>query len=162
MNNVQDMSGQPTEPPRQALLLEDAAKDASVYIDALRKRLQRGLEDGYKANDGKWRVYVNPDWTVQSVPGSDRTTSSRILDQLLDQVRTRVADKDKTIDVLAEQIDRKDEQLAAQADVIRDLIGKLPGQGSEVVELRKKLDSQGAIVKRAYRVLQDQLKAEVA
>jgi hypothetical protein len=159
MNHVQAVSRQVPEQTRKSMLLDDAVKASGVSIDALRKRLQRGLEEGYKGNDGKWRVYVNPDWTTTK---PSPVSSSQVLDQLLEQVRKRVGDKDKTIDILTTQIDEKDAQLAEQSAVIRDLIQKIPTPKDEMADMRKKLDNQQAIVKRAYHVLQDQLKADVA
>jgi len=152
MNHVQAKSGQVQDKAQKVMTLEDAAKVSGASVDALRKRLQRGIEDGYKGNDGKWRVYVNPDWTANKPsPGS----SGQILEQLLDQIRKRDTDKDRQIAHLTSQIDEKDA-------VIRELIQRLPTPQDELEALQKKLDSQEAIVKRAYGVLKEQLKADVA
>jgi len=147
MNNVQAKSSQ----TRKAMLLEDAAKKAGASVDALRKRLQRGVEDGFKGNDGKWRVYVNSDWTSnRPSPGS----SGQILETLLAQIKKRDADKDKTIDILSGQLAEKDR-------LINSLLSKIPNS-DRVDEMQGKLDKQEAIVKRAYGIIRNQLKQDVA
>ena len=154
-----DRSGPRTE-TRQAVSLDEAANQTGLTLDALRKRLQRGQMDGYKANDGRWRVYVSAldnsldnDRSGPVSPNNDRSRLSNVEDNtrqvyqdLLNAVRVRIADKSGVIEYLKAQIEAKDSQLAAKDDqlahkdkMLAQLIAKLPAvDGGRVEGLEKR------------------------
>jgi hypothetical protein len=172
--------------PRQTVEIRQAADIKGMKIETLRKRLQRGQEDGFKSNDGTWKVYVSdvPDKarTVQDSPGHDRTMSRTVQDttrqayqDLLESVRARIGDKTGVIDYLKGQIAEKDRQLSAKDNqiagkdkLIADLVAKLPViDGDRISELERRNQAleignkkNALILKRAYKILRDDLKSE--
>lgn len=112
-DNVQDFPGQAGQVSRTGLPIGEAAKRLGMNPDTLRKRLQRGQENGYKANDGRWRVYVPADQdtsgNVPEIPGSDQDI---VQDKLIEQLEIRLTEKDEQIAFLKEQIATKDRAVA--------------------------------------------------
>jgi len=172
MNNIrQHPSSQRQSPKRQAVKLIEASRLSGQSVDALRKRVSRGgASHGYKGNDGKWRVYVRSEWSpqkgveiessqqrsvaakVQSTAVSVQPAAANVQDEL-------IKEKDKTISILTGQLDEKDQ-------MIHQLIAKIPNQTVEVdamkkelEEMKTKLADQQSIVKRAWKILRQQLQA---
>ena len=54
---------------RKALTLTEAAKLTGLSEEALRQRYRRRKLDGYKANDGKLRVYIDAEQPVDRPAG---------------------------------------------------------------------------------------------
>ena len=138
--NVQDIR-------REAVSIEMASIALGIRPDTLRKRLQRGQEDGFKGNDGRWRVYVSAvqdmSRTQQESPGNSRTD----LDGVLDEVRARINDKNEVIVQLREQLSEKDRQINA-------LIEKLPVGGSVAVPAVAAVSEDSARLAAQHEILQ--------
>jgi hypothetical protein len=170
-----DRSSPKTE-TREAVSLDDAAHQTGLPLDALRKRLQRGQMDGYKANDGRWRVYVSDldnaldnDRSRPVSPNNDRSRPANdAIKELLESVRERIADKSGVIDYLKGQIAEKDRQIVGKDKLIADLVAKLPAiDGRRITELERRNQSleiqnkkNALILKRAYKILREDLKSE--
>jgi len=177
-----DRSNPKTE-TREALALDDAAHQTGLSLDALRKRLQRGQMDGYKANDGRWRVHVSDldkaldnDRSRPVSPNNDRSRPANdAIKELLESVRARIGDKTGVIDYLKGQIAEKDRQLSAKDDqitgkdkLIADLVAKLPAiDGDRISDLERKNQAleienkkNALILKRAYKILRADLQSE--
>jgi len=143
----------------EAVSLNEAAVLKGLTLDALRKRLQRGHEDGYKGNDGRWRVHVTEQELSQDSPRTDRSRLSNVQGQalhaLLDEVRERLNDKNGVIAYLKAQIMEKDK-------LVSQLVEKLPDAGSdrfqELTERNKKLELEKSkstfLLRKAYEALE--------
>jgi len=143
----------------EAVSLNEAAVLKGLTLDALRKRLQRGHEDGYKGNDGRWRVHVTAQELSQDRPRTDRSrlaaVPGRAMQALLDEVRDRLDEKNGTIAFLKSQIMEKDK-------LVSQLVEKLPDAGSdrlrELTERNKKLELEKSkstfLLRKAYEALE--------
>jgi len=151
----------------EAVSLNEAAVLKGLTLDALRKRLQRGHEDGYKGNDGRWRVHVTEQELSQDRPRTDRSRLSnvqgRAMQALLDEVRERLNDKNGVIAYLKAQIMEKDK-------LVSQLVEKLPDAGPdassdrfrELTERNKQLELEKSkstfLLRKAYEALEKHAK----
>jgi hypothetical protein len=141
---------------RETLPLDDAAARMGLKPDTLRKRLQTGTEDGFKGNDGRWKVYVSafPETPESSEnvrePSDDFQTDDLLL--LLNEVRDRLSDKHEVIDYLKAQIAEKDK-------LISGLVSKLPDNNElqRQKEINKRLKFEAnkntVLLKQAFKAL---------
>lgn len=71
---------------RTTTTITTAAKFLGVSVETLRKRLQRGSIEGYKADDGSWRVVL--DMSGGDLAALAERPSQPGLDELMDEVKT--------------------------------------------------------------------------
>jgi len=162
--------------PRRSVTLAEASAMAGIKINAMRRRLQRRTESGYKNNQKRWIVYVNPTWNTDvtrpydsdatmapALHDRDATVTSPLYDNLnktIEILTAQVVAKDKQLAEKDAQIERKDVQISQHATTIQALIQRMPPTAdSEVAELKKRIIKQKNIVNRAWKILRQQLKA---
>lgn len=85
---------------RKATDISTAARMMDVSVETLRKRLQRGRVEGFKADDGTWRVVVDMSGATQS-SGADTNT---VLDAVHDLDR-RIGDIESRLAGIGDQVD---------------------------------------------------------
>lgn len=85
-------------PSRSILPIADAAERLGVPVETLRKRLQRGRLEGFKAQDGTWRVVVEADTRVSEDDDADAIFGA--VDDLRGDVRTLASAVEKLADQL--------------------------------------------------------------
>lgn len=84
---------------RKATDISTAARMMNVSVETLRKRLQRGRVEGFKADDGTWRVVVDMSGAALEAQGN----GDAVLDALHD-VDRRMTDMEAQLADLTDQI----------------------------------------------------------
>ena len=114
---------------RTTTTITTAAKFLDVSVETLRKRLQRGSIEGYKAEDGSWRVVL--DMSGGDLAALAERPSPPGLDELMDEVRTirsqvtALAEALCDLTALLQQLDERAALAGAQAG--EGTAPKLPG-----------------------------------
>jgi hypothetical protein len=141
----------------RTLTVPEAAKHLGKSADAIRSALRRGTLDGYRDNQGEWRI------PLASLPHASLTPDGdgRELDALrqeLEQARRladdwqrQATDRQAAVAELRERVARlegeaagvratvtaKDETVAALRDALADLAGRLDKATAELAEVRR-------------------------
>lgn len=92
---------------RRATDISTAARMMNVSVETLRKRLQRGRVEGFKADDGTWRVVVD----MSGASSNAATDTDAVLDAVHD-VDRRIAEMEGRLAGMADQIDALQSMLA--------------------------------------------------
>ena len=79
-----------------------AARMMNVSVETLRKRLQRGRVEGFKAEDGTWRVVVDMSGAAARKPTDADAVLDSVheLDRRLTEIEARLAEIGSQIDAL--------------------------------------------------------------
>ena len=99
---------------RKATDISTAARMMNVSVETLRKRLQRGRVEGFKAEDGTWRVVVDMSGTVSGAEADSDAVLDAVheIDRRIAEMETRIAD------------------MGDQIDAIRSMLGQVMGVSS--------------------------------
>lgn len=108
-----------TAPSRSILPIADAAERLGVSVETLRKRLQRGRLEGFKAQDGTWRVVVESDTRVSEDDDADAIHGA--IDDLRGDVRTLAS----AVEKLADQLIAIRSQSARSESLLEAIANKL-------------------------------------
>ncbi len=138
------LNNQPDRPDmsdRKALTLAEAAQLTGLSEEALRQRYRRHKLEGYKANDGKLRVYIDPDGPLER--SADRPAGQPIEQPTeLSDLRARLAVAEALRD--------------AHADRIGELKAELDRERTRQEELKADLDRERQRAEEAERRQADQ------
>ncbi len=87
---------------RKATDISTAARMMNVSVETLRKRLQRGRVEGFKAEDGTWRVVVDMSGTVSGAEADSDAVLDAVheIDRRIAEMETRIADMGDQIDAI--------------------------------------------------------------
>ena len=105
---------------RRATDISTAARMMDVSVETLRKRLQRGRVEGFKADDGTWRVVVDMSGATPST-GAD---AGAVLDAVHD-IDRRITDMEGRLADIGDRID------AIQSMLTRFMGGSSPQSSGE-------------------------------
>ena len=103
---------------RKATDISTAARMMNVSVETLRKRLQRGRVEGFKADDGTWRVVVDMSGAALNARGNG--------DTVLDAVH----DIDRRITDLETQLTDLTEEIQTIRSMLAQVLGVSPLQSS--------------------------------
>ena len=99
---------------RKATDISTAARMMDVSVETLRKRLQRGRVEGFKADDGTWRVVMD----MSGAPPGAGTDPGGVLDALHD-IDRRIADMEGRLADISDRV-----------DAIQSMLGRFMGGSS--------------------------------
>ncbi len=105
---------------RTTTTITTAARFLGVSVETLRKRLQRGSVEGFKAEDGSWRVVL--DMSGSDLAALAERDTQPGLDELMDEVRTirgqvtALAEALCDLTALLQQLDERSALAAGGAD----------------------------------------------
>jgi excisionase family DNA binding protein len=108
-----------TTPSRTILPISEAAERLGVSVETLRKRLQRGRLEGFKAQDGTWRVVVEATTRVSEDDEADALHAD--IDELRGDVRTLA----QAVEKLADQLVAIRSQSARAESLLEAIANKL-------------------------------------
>ena len=114
---------------RTTTTITTAAKVLDVSVETLRKRLQRGSIEGYKAEDGSWRVVL--DMSGGDLAALTERNHQPDLDELMEEVKTirgqvtALAEALCDLTALLQQLDER--SVLAEANAGANAAPELPG-----------------------------------
>lgn len=134
------------------MLLADAARQLGTTPDAVRQRIKRGTLRGVKGNDGRMRVYLDPDQTRLDATDQQPTTD-RPNAQLDDRPDDRTpTDQTELVTELRRQVERLEAELRRQDELHRaertDLLNQLQADRNRLIGIMEKAAIRPSIMDR--------------
>jgi len=135
----------------RTVTVPEAARLLGKSADAIRSALRRGTLDGYRDNQGEWRI---PQASLPADGDGRASTDPDVLELLrqeldrtrveLEQARRQASDRQATVAELRERVARLEGEAAGHSatvttlrDALADLAGRLDRATDELRELRR-------------------------
>lgn len=130
---------QPTAGRRQEepVMVEEAARRLHRSVDAIRSALRRGKLQGFKGNDGEWRIYL----PAGGRQGDIAPSAAAVLQQELDRIRAELQQAKDSAEAWRRQAE--DSRVAAaelrtRAELLQQMVEREQHRAEELAaELRE-------------------------